>query len=195
MGVYMDARIEKLQGKIADLQAELGALTGTTPMPQCATRACGSVCLDNVAPPEKPERFATLSYMWNLPLHVHLSGPFVYGMILPVAFLDLALVIFQAVCFRLWGIARVERRDFVIVDRHQLDYLNGVEKLNCIFCGYANGVFAFAQELAARTEQFWCPIKHAHAVRRPHTQYKDFVAFGDADAWNDHPARKTKRKL
>ncbi len=29
-------------------------------------------------------------------------------------------------------------------DRHRLGYLNLIEKLNCDYCAYANGLFAYA---------------------------------------------------
>ena len=59
-------------------------------------------------------------------------------------------------------------------------YLNGIEKLNCAYCGYANGVIAYAREAASRSEQYWCPIKHALRVRTPHQRYRAFVDYGDA---------------
>jgi N-glycosylase/DNA lyase len=58
--------------------------------------------------------------------------------------------------------------------------LNAIEKLNCVYCGYANGVLAYAREIAGRTEQYWCPLRHALRVRGPHAQYRDFVEYGDA---------------
>jgi hypothetical protein len=69
-----------------------------------------------------------------------------------------------------------------------------MEKLNCVYCGYANGIFAYAQEIAARTEHFWCPIKHATRVPQPHSHYDEFTAFGDADGWKAHPSRKKPRE-
>jgi hypothetical protein len=47
-------------------------------------------------------------------------------------------------------------------DRRKLAYLNAIEKLNC---DYANGILTYAREIASRTEQFWCPIKHAAMPR------------------------------
>lgn len=109
------------------------------------------------------------------------SSPFIYGMVIPIAFLDLCITLYQHICFRLYGIRRVKRSDYVVLDRHQLAYLNGMEKLNCIYCGYANGVLAYAREVAARTEQYWCPIKHARRVVGSHRRYNKFLDFGDAE--------------
>jgi len=113
------------------------------------------------------------------PLHV-LTAPVIYSLILPVALLDLWVSAYQALCFRAYGIDRVRRSQYIVIDRHHLAYLNGIEKLNCVFCGYTNGVFAYVREIAGRTEQFWCPIRHATRTRSPHAHYREFVDFGDA---------------
>jgi hypothetical protein len=66
-----------------------------------------------------------------------------------------------------------------VLDRHNLSYLNVIEKMNCMYCGYFNGVVAYAREMAARTEQHWCPIKHARRVGDIHSRYKYFLDYGD----------------
>jgi hypothetical protein len=112
-----------------------------------------------------------------------LTAPIIYSLIVPVALLDLWVSAYQTICFRVYGIARVPRSAYIVIDRHHLAYLNGIEKANCMFCGYANGVFAYTREIAGRTEQYWCPIRHAKRVRAPHPHYAEFVAFGDADGY------------
>ena len=104
----------------------------------------------------------------------------IYAMVVPIAVLDLSFSIYQAICFRAWGIGLVRRRDYVVLDRHRLGYLNAIEKLNCVYCGYANGVLAYVREITGRTEQYWCPIRHATQVRGPHAHYREFVDYGDA---------------
>lgn len=118
-----------------------------------------------------------------------LSAPFVYSLIVPVILLDICLVCYQAVCFRIFGIKRINRSDYIVIDRHQLAYLNVIEKLNCIYCGYVNGLFAFARELASLTEQYWCPIKHARKVLDSHSRYAMFTDYGDAGAYQEHLGR------
>ncbi len=112
-----------------------------------------------------------------------LTAPIIYAMILPIALLDLWITIYQAICFRAYGIARVKRSTYIVIDRHQLAYLNAIEKLNCVYCGYANGVFAYVREIAGRTEQYWCPIRHARRIRAPHPHYRDFEDYGDAEGY------------
>ena len=114
------------------------------------------------------------------------SVPFVYAMSVPLAFLDLTVTIYQFVCFPLYRIEKVRRRDFIVIDRHKLSYLNGIEKMNCVYCGYTNGLIAFVREVIARTEQYWCPIKHARKILDPHRRYARYAEFGEAE---DYPKR------
>lgn len=113
-----------------------------------------------------------------------LSAPFIYGMILPMTFMDLTLTLYQWVCFRLYRIPRVQRSDYIVIDRHQLAYLNLIEKLNCSYCAYANGLLAYAREITSRTEQYWCPIKHARKMQDPHRRYLYFLPYGDAEDYH-----------
>jgi hypothetical protein len=109
------------------------------------------------------------------------TAPVIYAMIVPLAFLDLTVSLYQAICFRAWNIERAPRSTFLILDRHRLGYLNGLEKVHCVYCGYANGVLAYAVEVAGLTEQYWCPIKHAADAPFAHSRYPRFAAFGDAE--------------
>jgi hypothetical protein len=109
-----------------------------------------------------------------------LTAPVIYSLVVPFVLLDLWVSLYQAVCFRAWRLRRARRRDFFAIDRHRLAYLNGLEKINCLYCSYANGVIAYVREIAARTEQYWCPIRHARRVRGAHDRYEHFAHYGDA---------------
>lgn len=142
-------------------------------------------------------RTGLLTFLRHSPLATLIVAPAVYGLILPLVLLDLSVYVFQLVCFTAWGMERVRRSDHVIVDRHRLAYLNGIEKLNCAYCGYANGVIAYAREAASRSEQYWCPIKHALRVRTPHQRYRRFVNYGDAEGFRarlDALRREVRKK-
>jgi len=110
-----------------------------------------------------------------------LSTPFIYSVLVPLAFLDLAVTLFQVVCFRLYQIPKVRRSKYIVLDRQYLSYLNGIEKFNCVYCGYANGVISYAREVTSRTEQYWCPIKHARAIPGAHRRYNQFLEYGDGE--------------
>jgi hypothetical protein len=109
-----------------------------------------------------------------------LTAPLIYSLLLPFVMLDLWVTVYQLICFRIYGIAPVPRRQYFTVDRHELAYLNAIEKVNCTFCSYANGLIAYVREVAARTEQYWCPIKHARTIPSPHQRYHLFFDYGDA---------------
>jgi hypothetical protein len=97
--------------------------------------------------------------------------------------LDIFVSLYQAVCFPVYGIEKVRRGDYIAFDRKHLSYLNGLEKLNCVYCSYGNGLLAYAAEIAGRTEKRWCPIKHAKRMAAVHRHYSEFVDYGDADAY------------
>jgi len=73
----------------------------------------------------------------------------------------------------------------VVIDRHALIYLNLIEKINCVYCGYFNGLISYTQEIAARTEQYWCPIKHARKKASLHSRYRKFLEYGDAETFKN----------
>jgi hypothetical protein len=112
-----------------------------------------------------------------------LTAPVIYSLLLPLVVLDVWVTLYQSICFPIYGMARVCRRRYFALDRHKLAYLNGIEKANCTFCSYANGLLAYVQEVAARTEQYWCPVKHARAIPAPHQRYHGFLDYGDAHGY------------
>ena len=123
-----------------------------------------------------------------------LTAPVVYSLLLPLAVLDVWVTLYQSICFPIYGIAHVPRRRFFAIDRHKLAYLNGIEKMNCTFCSYSNGLIAYVREVAARTELYWCPIKHARPIREPHERYHRFIDYGDAHGYR-HDLSGLRRDL
>jgi hypothetical protein len=114
-----------------------------------------------------------------------LSAPVIYSLVVPIALVDIWVMAFQAICFPIYKIPKVRRRDYLVFDRHHLAYLNIIEKVNCAYCSYANGAIAFVREVASRTEVYWCPIKHARRILGPHPLYQGFADFGDAEAFRE----------
>jgi hypothetical protein len=110
-------------------------------------------------------------------------APVIYAGIVPLVLLDLFLFVYQQTCMRVYRIARVKRSDYLALDRGDLTYLNVLERFNCQYCGYANGLVAYAREITARTEQFFCPIKHARRVLAAHDHYPLFFDYGDAESY------------
>ena len=124
-----------------------------------------------------------IAYLLDTSILVVLTAPIIYSCILPLLLLDVSLSFYQAVCFPIYGIAKVRRRDCFIYDRAHLGYLNIIEKFNCAYCSYGNGVAAYFREIIARTEQYWCPIKHARRLLYAHPYYQGFTDFGDGEAY------------
>jgi hypothetical protein len=124
-----------------------------------------------------------LRYLAQARLRNLISAPFIYAVFLPLLLVDLAVTGYQGLCFPLYGIPRVRRRDYFIFDRNSLAYLNIIEKFNCAYCAYATGLANYVKEIVGRTEQYWCPIKHARRVLDVHSRYERFVDFGDAEAY------------
>jgi hypothetical protein len=116
---------------------------------------------------------------------VILTAPIIWAVLPAALLLDLALTLYQSVCFPIYGIPWVKRGDYVMFDRRALPYLNIIEKVNCGYCAYFNGLAAYAQEIGGRTEQYWCPIKYARKVTTLHNRYAKFIEYGDGAGYRD----------
>ena len=112
-----------------------------------------------------------------------LTAPVIYSLVVPIALFDIWVMAYQAICFPIYKIPKVRRRDYLVFDRHHLAYLNVIEKINCAYCSYANGAIAFMREVASRTEVYWCPIKHARRVIGTHTRYALFDDYGNGEGY------------
>ncbi len=129
------------------------------------------------------------AFLWEAPVKTLLVAPMIYSISLPLILLDLWMTLYQAICFPVYGIGKVERARYILLDRGHLQYLNWIERLNCDYCGYANGVVAYTREIAARTEQYFCPIKHAQHRAGLHPRHRDFLEFGNAEAYKKELGR------
>lgn len=124
------------------------------------------------------------SYILHSDILAILTAPVIYAGIIPFMMLDLFLAVYQGICFPVYGVPKARPADYVFFDRGNLKYLNLLERLNCAYCSYGNGVLAYGVEVAARTEQHWCPIKHAQRLRSPHSRYGHFFDYGDAQEYS-----------
>lgn len=181
MARQLDLLMEKLRAVEAEIEVEL-----TKRREELRFRMVNDRIVFEQEALELHRRIKTRLSRYLIEAHplIVLTAPVIYAMIVPIVLLDVAVMTYQAVCFPVYGIPKVRRRDYLVFDRHHLAYLNALEKLNCAFCSYANNTFAFAREVAARTEIYWCPIKHARRVLGPHPYYRGFADFGDAEAFH-----------
>jgi hypothetical protein len=180
----MNERVQEILNQIRELEDELKSSLQEQEA-RLSYQLEGSKVRFDQAVKSAHKRVKTSLFTWlsNSRPQSFLSAPFVYGMVLPIALFDLSLTVYQMICFRLYDIPRVVRSDYIVIDRHHLAYLNMFEKLNCIYCGYGNGVISYAREITSRTEQYWCPIKHARKILDAHPRYESFLNYGDAAAY------------
>ena len=189
------ALTEKIRELEADLEAELAQRRAELHIGMERGRA---VFEAEILRRHRELRTRLSAYILNARPLVVLTAPVIYAMILPFVLLDLFVTVYQAICFPVYRIPKVRRGDYLIFDRSHLAYLNGLEKLNCAYCSYANGLIAYVREIAGRTEQHWCPIKHARRVIGAHPRYATFEDYGDADGYKKqlaelHTANNEKR--
>lgn len=92
--------------------------------------------------------------------------------------------VYHRVCFPLYRIPIVKRGDYIKIDRHKLQYLSLQQKFQCMYCGYVNGYLAYATEIAARIEKYWCGIQHENTPGfQPPVHHKDFPKYGDEEEY------------
>lgn len=176
---------------LEDLQARLSALETRIEQEWEARRAAmhyrierGRVIFeDNVRAAHRRARVRLWAFLRRTNLLVVLTAPVIYAGIVPFVLLDLFVSGYQAICFPVYRIQKVRRRDHIVFDRQYLAYLNALQKFNCLYCAYGNGVISYAREIAGRTEKYWCPIKHASRVKGTHRHYCDFCDYGDAEGF------------
>jgi len=132
---------------------------------------------------ETHKRLKTNFFRWLVTYRPQnlITGPIIYSMIIPLLITDFFVTFYQFTCFPIYGIKRVRRSDYIVYDRLQLNYLNFIEKFHCTYCAYGNGMIAYVSEVIARTEQYFCPIKHARKILGTHSRYERFLEYGDAE--------------
>lgn len=127
----------------------------------------------------------------SIKLKFCLSAPFLYSLVVPFVLLDVTMEIYHRFCFPLVGIPYVKRGDYIRFDRQKLSYLWWWEKINCAYCGYANGLLAYGVAIAGETEKYWCGIMHAkyQNFHEP-KHHKDFLPYDDKEAFETYVNQK-----
>ncbi len=134
---------------------------------------------------QKENMKKVMAYLKEIPFLHLISSPIIYMMVLPALLFDVMLFIYQQVVFRVYKFDFIKRSDYIVFDRHYLAYLNPIEKLNCLYCSYFNGLMHYAAEISAKTELYFCPIKHAKKIAYKHRYYKDFLTYGDENNFQE----------
>jgi hypothetical protein len=181
--VHMNSRIQELAAEIKRLEAELSVEIQRIRIRTYEIRDKTVRFSEEVRRKHRAQAEHLLVYLRRAQLKHILTAPIIWLCLVPAVLLDLVVTLYQSICFPVYGIPRVVRAQYVIIDRHHLAYLNAIEKLNCLYCSYFNGLVAYVGEVAGRTEQYWCPIKHAARLKQAHSRYARFTEYGDSDAW------------
>ena len=193
----MDSKIKKILEKMDELNATLEKeYNRLAEKYGFYFRQKKIIFLEKIREKNKKFRIPTWKYVFPKSIRHLLSLPFIYMMIFPAVILDIFISLYHSIAFSLYRIPKVKRGEYIIYDRQFLDYLNWIQKIHCLYCSYVNGLFAYAVEIAARTERYWCPIKAAHRPKVYHDWYKDFADYGSPQEWkekfNDHEAFREK---
>lgn len=186
----MKENIQRLLSEISKLEEELAAVMNEQ-QERLHYRIEGSKIRfeENLRRVHHELKTGVIPWLRQSELRNVVSAPFIYAMFVPFVILDISLFVYQSVCFPLYKIPKVRRSNFVVTDRHHLGYLNVIEKMNCMYCGYADGLLAYARQIVSRTEMYWCPIKHARRILDPHRRYARFTDFEVGEQYAAHVAK------
>ncbi len=178
----MNNRIRQIVEQIAALEDELNAAVEEHEQ-RLRYQLEGKRVVFEQAVREAHQRVKLGVFHWFLTVRPqnYLTMPVIYGAAIPLVLFDLCISLYQLICFPVYRIARVKRGDYIVYDHQHLAYLNIFEKAHCLYCSYAVGLLAYAGEIVARTEQYFCPIKHARKVLAAHNRYDRFLKYGEAD--------------
>jgi hypothetical protein len=189
----MNPKIDELMSKIRELQAELEAdLDRKREQFRYHLENHRTRFEQDILALHRKLRKSSLRYLIEAPPLFILTAPVIYGAIFPMLLLDLTVTVYQAICFRVYKIPRIRRADHFVYDRHLLPYLNWIERMNCLYCSYVNGLMSYGREIVAHTEQYWCPIKHARHVGHAHDRYPNFFDYGDVERYQSELERIRK---
>ncbi len=180
----MNGRIDQLLQQIRQLEEELRAeLNQRSQVIGFTIRGRKVEFERSIKQAHKQFKISLWRWLGIRPINL-ITMPIIYSMIVPLIAIDLIVSFYQYSCFPIYRIKLVRRRDYIVFDRHQLRYLNLFERWHCVYCSYGNGVVAYIREILARTEQYFCPIKHARKVLGTHERYQYFLEYADAERYH-----------
>lgn len=112
------------------------------------------------------------------------SAPFIFGLIIPLVFLDVCVEIYHRVGFWLYRLPYIKRSAYIQIQRQKLAYLTWYEKIFCLYCSYANGLLPYAAAIAAATERYFCGIRNKpEAGFHEPAHHASFAPYGDKEAF------------
>lgn len=119
--------------------------------------------------------------------HPHRLGrmmvlPVIMSLVVPIIVMDIWVELYHRTAFPFYNLPYIRRGDYIKIDRQKLPYLNIAQKFYCVYCGYANGLFAYWVAIGAATEKYWCGIQHdtREGFHAP-SHHGDFAVYGDEE--------------
>jgi len=181
----MNSKIQQLLNQITKLEEELNA-TLEEQQSRLRYQFKGRRVVFEQSVRDTHQRIKLGLFRWFLTVRPqnYLTMPIIYGAAVPLVLFDLCVSLYQTICFPVYGISRVKRADYIVFDHQHLAYLNIIEKAHCMYCSYAVGMLAYTGEIIARTEQYFCPIKHARKLLSEHSRYDCFLDYGDGEEFH-----------
>jgi len=128
-----------------------------------------------------PNRFIILIFM-----------PILWWLLIPLLISDICIEIYHRIFFLFYKVPYIKRRNYIqIMDRARLPYLNIVQKIYCMYCGYANGLVHYRVEIGGVTEHYWCGVQHRNRKGFvPEAHQKNFSKFWDKNDFVKKYCRK-----
>ena len=129
-----------------------------------------------------------MKYIKNIPRksinHV-VAAPLILSLIAPLIITDIWIEVYHRIAFPLYGIDIVPRSRYIKIDRVKLKYLNPMQRIYCVYCGYANGALQYWVKIVGETEAYWCGIQHQKDPKFvPPKHHEDFIEYGDKDGFD-----------
>lgn len=115
------------------------------------------------------------SYLYHSRLLAVITAPLVYACLVPFVLADLFVSLYHAICFPVYGVPRVRRSDYFVFDRGRLKYLNLLERVNCVYCSYANGLLAYLIRDSRQHRAALVPDQACRAIARTPFQIRQVL--------------------
>jgi len=143
----MTDTIERLTAQIRLLQGELEAEVAIRRARLRYTlRGNRAVFEREILRAHRALRVGLAKYIFDAGLLSIITAPAIYALIVPFVLLDIFVTVYQWICFPAYGIEKVRRADYLVFDRHATSPISHLlEKLNCAYCSYCNGLLAYCQ--------------------------------------------------
>ena len=107
--------IERMRGLEGELEAELAKRRAEL---QVGLEKGRAIFEEEILRRHRELKTRLSAYILGARPLVVITAPVIYSLIIPLVLLDLFVTVYQAVCFPVYRIPKVRRRDYLVFDRH-----------------------------------------------------------------------------